>query len=451
MSDLVTRILDCVPPGTYGMHALFRLVDIVESEDVPTAAIEGGHAPRMLVNPTFAARYAATPERLLMLVMHELHHVILGHTRLLPVSTALDNIVFDAVINAMLCRAFPDPRGIALFTDFYAADEVPAALLRPADGWEPSRLGRPAAPSRALIKAGHPRLAEVHRGLYSPGGVSYEELRDALLEACPPAHAAQVALLGDHGAGGLCGGDLEARAPVLLDVVRQIVEEWPQPPDPVRGRSLATAIREAFAPPRRVAGNRTRLRSLLRWAGGLSERGTVRTTGTTETTVLTPLRSRARRDVVADLLGSPILLHEGTATARGRHRAGERVHVYLDVSGSVSGIVGVLSAAIRDCAPFVHPVVHAFSTEIADHSLGDLAAGRIRTTGGTDVRCIAAHARAHHVRRAVVLTDGYVGRAAGIDAETLAGMRLAVAYTDTRFPEDLAPFARRHDTLEVAS
>ena len=138
--------------------------------------------------------------------------------------------MFDAVINAMLCRAFPDPRGIALFTDFYAADEVPAALLRPADGWEPSRLGRPASPSRALIKAGHPRLADVHRALYSPGGVSYEELRDALLEACPPAQAAEVALLGDHGAGGLMGGDLEARAPVLLDVVRQIVEEWPQPP-----------------------------------------------------------------------------------------------------------------------------------------------------------------------------------------------------------------------------
>lgn len=446
MSDLVTRILDCVPAGTYGMHALFRLVDIEESDEVPTAAIQGVDAPRMLVNPAFVARYAATPERLLMLVMHELHHVILGHTRLLPVSTELDNIVFDAVINAMLCRAFPDPRGIALFTDFYAADEVPAALLRPADGWDPDQ---PVRRSRALVDAGHPRLADVHRALYSAGGVSYEELRDALVEACPPAQAAQVALLGDHAVGGLLGGDLEARSPVLLDVVRQIVEEWPQPPDPIRGRSLATAFRDAFAPPRRVTGNRTRLRTLLQWAGGLADHGTIRATGPTETTALTPMRSRARRDVVADLLGSPILLHEGTVTTRGRTRAGERVHVYLDVSGSVSGVVGVLSAAIRDCAPFVHPVIHAFSTEIADHSLADLASGRIRTTSGTDVRCIAAHARKNHVRRAVILTDGYVGRAEGLDAETLAGMRLAVAYTDTRFPMDLAPFTGRHDTLEV--
>jgi hypothetical protein len=168
-----------------------------------------------------------------------------------------------------------------------------------------------------------------------------------------------------------------------------------------------------------------------------------------ETSVVSPVLSRARRDVVMALLGSQILLHEGTATVRGRTRAGERVHVYLDVSGSVSGVVGVLSAAISDCAEFVHPVIHAFSTKVADLSLADLAAGRIRTTGGTDVACIAEHARAARVRRAVILTDGYVGRAEGIDAETLAGIRLAVAYTVDPAPTDLSPFAGRHDTLEV--
>jgi hypothetical protein len=38
--------------------------------------------PRLLINPQFVEAHAATPERLLMLVMHELHHVLLGHTRL---------------------------------------------------------------------------------------------------------------------------------------------------------------------------------------------------------------------------------------------------------------------------------------------------------------------------------------------------------------------------------
>ena len=249
-------------------------------------------------------------------------------------------------------------------------------------------------------------------------------------------------MLGDHEPGGLLDGDLEARAPVLLDVVRRIVEQWPQPPEPIRGRSLADGLRTIVAPPRRVAGNRARLRSLLRWAGGLTEQGSVRTTGPTERQATTPLPSRSRRDVVAAMLGSPILLHEGTVAARGRTRAGERVHVYLDVSGSVSGILGVLTAAVRDCAPFVHPTIHAFSTQVSDGSLADLAAGRVRTTGGTDIACVAAHAREHRVRRAVLVTDGYVGRARGIDAEALGRMRLAVAFTQLDHPADLAPVQR---------
>ncbi len=284
MSDLVTRILDCVPPGTYALHGLLRLVDVAESDEVPTAAIVGGAAPRMLVNPAFAGRYAATPERLLMLVMHELHHVILGHTRLLPVSTALDNVVFDAVINALLCRAFPDPRGIALLTDFYAPDEVPAALLRPADGWQPDRPG--AAAAGRSCAAGHPRLADVHRALYSPGR---RQLRGAARGARSRRARRRRRPERRCSAGTSRAASTRAASrsgPRSCSTSSAtIVESWPQPPDPIRGRSIAAAVREAFAPPRRVAGNRARLRALLRWAGGLSDRGTVRAVGPVETAV----------------------------------------------------------------------------------------------------------------------------------------------------------------------
>jgi len=449
MSDLVSRILDCVPAGTYALRALFQLVDIVESDEIPTAAIEGGDVPRLLVNPDFVVRYAATPERLVMLVMHELHHIILGHTRLLPISSRLDNIVFDAVINAMLCRAFPDPAGIAFFTDFYAADSVPAALLRPALGWDPEE---DAPFNHEMVEAGYHKLAVAHQGLYSLSGATYEEIREALQESVTEAQAADIDLIGDHDDGALIEGDLEARAPVLLDVVRRIVEQWPQPPEPIRGRSMADALQEVRVPPRRVVGNRARLRGLLRWAGGLTEQGQFRSVGDVERASTSALPSRQRRDVVAQLLGSPILLHDSTVISRGRVRAGERVHVYLDVSGSVMGILGVLTAAVRDCAEFVHPTVHGFSTKVADHSLADLAAGRITTTVGTSIDCVAEHARRNGVTRAVLITDGYVGRAGDIDAETLGSMRLAVAYTGGLCSKkDLEPFTGRHDTLEVNS
>ena len=66
-----------------------------------------------------------------MLVMHELYHVILGHTTLFPRATEVRNLVFDAVINAILCSLFPRPEFTSFFTDYYPSDKMPFALLRP--------------------------------------------------------------------------------------------------------------------------------------------------------------------------------------------------------------------------------------------------------------------------------------------------------------------------------
>ena len=44
----------------------------------------------------------------------------------------------------------------------------------------------------------------------------------------------------------------------------------------------------------------------------------------------------------------------------------QRVHVYVDVSGSVDAIRGALYGAVLDFREQVHPVVHLFSTKVAD-------------------------------------------------------------------------------------
>ena len=88
MNALEERILECFPSGSYALSALLRLMDIVESDKVPTAAVECRIQPRLLINPEFVSAHADTPEQLLMLVMHELHHVLLGHTTLFPTATA---------------------------------------------------------------------------------------------------------------------------------------------------------------------------------------------------------------------------------------------------------------------------------------------------------------------------------------------------------------------------
>ena len=133
--SLAERILDSFPSGSYALSALLRLMDIVESTNVPTAAVECRVQPRLLMNPEFVARHANTPEKLLALVMHELHHVLLGHTTLVPRITPVQNFVFDAVINGLVCRMFPGAEHTSFFTDFYSANSFPECLLRPPPGW----------------------------------------------------------------------------------------------------------------------------------------------------------------------------------------------------------------------------------------------------------------------------------------------------------------------------
>src|SRR3546814_2269635 len=65
-----------------------------------------------------------------MLVMHELHHVLLGHTTLFPRVTRIQNFVFDAVINGIVCRMFPEKDHTAFFTDYYDAGEIGRAHVR---------------------------------------------------------------------------------------------------------------------------------------------------------------------------------------------------------------------------------------------------------------------------------------------------------------------------------
>ena len=84
--------------------------------------------------------------------------------------------------------------------------------------------------------------------------------------------------------------------------------------------------------------------------------------------------------------------------------------------------------AVLACSEFVHPRVHLFSTEVTDVSFRELAAGVVRTTGGTSIECILAHMRRHDVRRAVWITDGWVGTPSKADEAWLKQRRIAVAY-----------------------
>jgi hypothetical protein len=118
------------------------------------------------------------------------------------------------------------------------------------------------------------------------------------------------------------------------------------------------------------------------------------------------------------------------------------VHVYLDVSGSVDGIRDALYGAVLDLRDRVHDRVHLFSTEVVDVSLEELRRGACRSTGGTDIGCVARHVEVQRVRRALIVTDGFTGVPRGSDRTALERARLAVAW--------VGPNVNDRDLAEVA-
>ena len=54
---LSDRVLDAFPSGSYALHGLLQVLEIVESEEVPTAATECRVQPRMLINPRFEVSF----------------------------------------------------------------------------------------------------------------------------------------------------------------------------------------------------------------------------------------------------------------------------------------------------------------------------------------------------------------------------------------------------------
>ena len=448
-SDLSERILNAFPSGSYSLSAFLRLLDIVETDAVPTAAVECRIQPKLLINPAFVAKHANTPEKLLMLVMHELHHVLLGHTTLFPRMTPVQNFVFDAVINGIVCRMFPRADYTAMFEDFYSENHFPMCLLAPPPGWATDDL-RMAKGIAELPHDQRKRAHEVHRALYSDGGASYQEVYELLpklLQSCAPPVPGQsqetneteqnkqleallkdVPLLGGHEDDDLQQGGLEQKSPVLFDVVRSVVEQWPQPPDPISGRSLADIIQQKAVQSEHRPSKRQQLRRLIRKVAGQDRRGTTREFRTEAITAPTPIPTMARRSLVLQALGQQVLLHPGIVNWRRRVAAGYRVHVYLDVSGSMNAVLKPLYGAILDCKELVHPTVHLFSTRVVDVTHNELQAGKCFSTGGTDIRCVTKHMQEHRVRHALLVTDGFVGKPKGEHRERLAKARLGVAY-----------------------
>ncbi len=467
---IAERLLRCLPAASFEMETLVQLAGIEATREVPSAAVTCEGRPRLLLNPDFVAEYCTRDEHLFLLVMHELWHVILAHTRLYPRATAAENVAFDAVINAGLCRQFPGPEYRGFFEVLNPADAFPGCLLRPPEGWPHApRIPRAARgwprATRALLERLYPASGrpDVPTPLYSellallessalrtqPNRVGDCDDAGGAVPAIEEWPRAQPTLIGDH-------GDPEREAELVGrtdfgDVLRRVVAAWPPPPIPLGGRDAGRGLDDclrALGPSthevRRVFADVLR-RTLVPHPSG--ERRTQRTL-VRAPSGLAPLPNlRDRQAPARRALGLPSLLQvQELLTPMRAHDPPARAHVYLDVSGSMDLLLPALLGLLLPHVAAGRALVFQFSTEVEPLPLAALREGRLRTTGGTDLNCVLVHALSTpRLRTVLLVTDGYVGAPHSKHAASLRerGLRIhAVLPAESAWSRDLEPIAR---------
>lgn len=441
--NLRFRIAESLPSDSASLRALLLIASIEEDRSVPTACVTFGTAPRLLINPDFVDRHAQTPAKLQALVGHELLHVALGHTRRYAQCTPMDNLVFDCMINATLCKADPTPERTALFRDFYAEDVFPQCFLRPPDDWHPRERVRLPVALKAAKFEGLAFVKDVYRKLWGFHGASAWEIREAIRVGAKglgiaPDMLVEVNLLGGHDQqqGELGAGDL------VRDFVQGLANEYSKKLGAMGvepGVPLQEMLAQSQVIPPKISA-RAKLRKLFACLAHGKGSAAIGRPSERSVGVVTPIPARDRRAIVQRSLGMVPMLYQAQV-GKSLPLASERIHVYLDVSGSMDDVIPALYGAILDCADWVDERIHLFSTQVEDISLATLRSGEVRSTGGTCIDCVASHIREHGIRRALVLTDGFVGNPSLASREVLSRVKLAAGWVGSQVREaDLAPY-----------
>ena len=403
IEELKYRIYNVYPVGRFELDKLLSLIDIRWDENIETAAVKTGMPPVMVFNKAFVEKECRTDEHLLMVLMHELYHIILGHTRLFKRVNTAQNIAFDAVINSMICKIMQEPEYTSFFTGFYP-DEGIAALLRPPVNWTVDIYE-----SKWKLKG---ELLNIHKALYTDeGDVTYVDIYNAITKTIIPKDG--IILIGNHGNAGNGFGQYGATEIGELDtdtknIIVEIVGKWPAV-DPRKGRDRGIGrVDNLFTP---VNGNKQvslSIKSALRKVVDTAS-GSIRLNKYSSSESLLPYPTIPDRKaaVLASLNQNPIFF-KGNVMKRSPAWVG-RVHVYLDVSGSMSDYLEVIFGSLAPLKQFLHPIVHCFSTEVYDHSVRDILLGKYKTNYGTDIDCVLKHIDKAGIHKALVITDGDVG------------------------------------------
>lgn len=432
------RLRESMPAGRRGLALIGRLAADLAVHAAPgcgTARLrQGREGPVIELDPAFCETHVQTDDDALALLGHEILHRVRGDLdRFVSLDQAtwqLLNLALDVYVDAHLERLWFLGDGTAMTVWLYRWDVFPELLLVPPRALL-RRLNNPA--SRAWLAHGpRPWLRRVEGarfelmqivaphlrqlGLSNPLGMAelygaawlqelpfaafWDRFRPLLqaesrhfLRRSPPRLRGHHAPLGHRDDLGPWLRELlestlgPARLPGLGQGLRaRDLEPLPVDPDP---GELVQALHQALA----QDGDDAVPVSQLGWQPGVVGRP-------------------GRREALGLAAGAwPVFWQQ--LLPQPDPDAGS-LHLYLDASGSMDEALPLATALVRGLGERLAEQVHLFSNAVVSMARGEVAEGRIETTGGTDFDCVVDHALARRWRRILVITDGYADLGRGL-------------------------------------
>ena len=400
MSDIRTikdRLFSVIPTSSLHMTEFLKLMDIrfVEKE-TESAAVTCASRPELLLNKDFVETYCKTDEHLFMLVMHELYHIVLGHTHLFKRHTEIDNIAFDAVINAILCRMFPEEEYTSFFTSINSEECFPGCILRPIGNKTPIKY-------IPILK----NLYYTDKGTYFE---VYECISNELKEMLK--RGVKYVLLGNHQ-----DANDDMTNPLLKKMLDKVVSNWPRE-IVVNGRDLGGELEDKtieFAKTERIARNK--MNRLLRKSGVIQGSVSKRIVSTQyvkedATSVIPDYKDRSLL-TKSIIYQQPLLYNSPLINKKIVRENNVQTLVYLDVSGSVVGHINRFAPLLLKPYKNKECTLFAFSTTVVPVTYQDFRKGKYESTGGTSLNCIFEHyfslPKKKQTKKILILTDGETG------------------------------------------
>ena len=401
IDDIKRRLFSVIPTSSLHMMEFLKLMDIrFVVEETKSAAVTCTSRPELLLNKAIVDAYCKTDEHLFMLVMHELYHIILGHTHLFKKHTDIDNIAFDAVINAILCRMFPGEEYVSFFTSINSDETFPGCILRPIGNKTPLKY------------------IPVLKNLYYTNTGTYFEVYECItneLEEMLKNGEIKYVLLGNHE-----DNNDDMNNPLLKKMLDKVISKWPREMI-VNGRDLGGELEDKtieFAKAERNAQNK--MKRLLRKSGviqgSVSKRKMSIQYVQEDATLVTPDYKDRTLLTKSIIYEQPILYNSSLINSKVVRDSNVQSLVYLDVSGSVVDDINHFAPLLLKPYKNKECLLFAFSTIVVPVSYQDFRKGKYKSTGGTSLNCIFEHyfslPKKKQTKKVLILTDGETGKVA---------------------------------------